>query len=324
MSLQDLTLVARILCGYMTIVIVLSILGYALSFPHVVYFQEGANRLHGVYGQPAQLAFSCALNMGLTCIAFRNGILRSVILALSMACLVLTGVRTFAAAVVAGLAAVVILHASIPRHTKIVVCGALASILVILALSGAADTLLHSRNRYLRSESIANFTGRTTLWKRAIPVALSKPLGSGFCLGGGALLEDPDDSKTVLRPNEEFDPLTHSTTYKSTLHNGYVQSLTDLGVLGFLTYCLLFARGILATFAHRNRMHFSALIFIFYVIATGNLGESIVMSPTSTSTAIFWLVWFLLIRNEREGSFLEKGRLPYGAAPLPSVPRVSA
>ncbi|MHC1743880.1 MAG: O-antigen ligase family protein [Syntrophobacteraceae bacterium] len=320
--MDEFTLFTRILCVYLTIVLIVSIVGYGVFFADSVYFQEGANRLHGVYGQPAQLAFSSTLNMGLAWIAFRNAPLRLAILALSITCLVLTGVRTFAAAVVVGLAAVVILHGSIPRYAKLAVCAGLGFLLVVLALSGAAETLLRSHNRYLRSESLTNFTGRTTLWKRAIPVALSKPFGSGFCLGGGALLEDPDGSKIVIRAGEDFDPLTHSSTYKSTLHNGYVQSLTDLGILGFLTYCLLFLRGLLATFASRNRTHFSALIFIFYVIATGNMAESIVMSPTSTSSAMFWLVWFLLIRNEGEGSLLDRGILPHGAAPLSRAARL--
>lgn len=285
----------KILVLIFTSAICLSLAAYLISPSLSATIEAGAKRLHGIYGEPAKLGTICGINIGMAYFALTNKTIRSLIIIISFICLILTGFRTALIAVILTGVSLIFLSNKIETGPKIIF-----TVILVLFVGGVIvlqHNIIESQNRYLRSESIKNMSGRTSLWAKAIPIALSKPFGSGYCLGGTVLMEKNEGHRFLKRKGAEFTMFTHSAHYKATLHNGYIQALCDIGLMGFLFYVFIFFRG--AWYAIKNRSNEGMMIFIFLFLfmSFSNLTESIVMSPTSTNVILFWLSWFMLMIN---------------------------
>jgi O-antigen ligase len=142
-------------------------------------------------------------------------------------------------------------------------------------------------SRYARSESIENLSGRTNMWKAAIPKAVVKPLGYGFCLGGAVSGND------VRLWNIKDDiNLIGGASAKHSLHSGYVQALCDLGLLGFLSYIAVFLFGIIKAVQLAIENRYLSNVYIFICLSIFNIAESSIMSPLSMNV-LFLLSLFV-------------------------------
>lgn len=285
----------NILVLIFTSAICLSLIAYLINPSLFATIEAGARRVHGIYGEPAKLGAICGINIGVAYFAIRNKTIKYLIIIISFVCLILTGFRTALIAVILTEVSLIFLSNKVKAVSKIAV-----SLILVIFVGGVfvlQQNILESGNRYLRSESIKNMSGRTSLWTKAIPIALSNPFGSGFCLGGTVLTEKNEEHNFLKRRGAAFTMFAHSAYYKATLHNGYIQALCDFGLVGFLFYVFIFLRG--AWFVIRNRFNEKMLIFIFFFLfmSFSNLTESIVMSPTSTNSILFWFSWFMLMIN---------------------------
>lgn len=273
-----------------SVVIVLSVVSFFL-FDSSVTVEAGVMRHHGLVGEPATLSMICALNICLVFFIIKNNILKWLIIAVSFYCLILTGSRGALISLIATVIIGYLLH-----------YGSWKKNILLLATIGMVGSLFYVsffsiRCQYVRNESLFNLSGRTTMWSVAIPAAIKKPLGFGYCLGGLALAGpitqslnmnfDKTQTKTTL--------LTPPKNATATLHNGYVQALGDLGLLGFFVYLTIYIQGIYfiaKTKSDKNTVLFSC-IFILFSIA--NFVESIFFSPRTSIALIMWLAWSVLL-----------------------------
>jgi len=76
---------------------------------------------------------------------------------------------------------------------------------------------------------------------------------------------------------------------RSTLHNGYIQSLLDTGLSGFVIYITAIYLSLYRVLKYDyNKIYYS----IFYVIiffAISNLGESIIYSTGTFDGSFYWI-----------------------------------
>lgn len=269
-----------------SICIVISLLCY-LGLDSLYTVESGANRLHGVFSEPSTLASFCAMNIG--CIFFVDGkkYYRLLLLILSLLCMILTGTR---AGIVSSIGSLLFIYfIKYKAHWRsyliiffILLCG--------YVLYNYISIDIHDKSlSYLRTDSLENLSGRTYLWKKAIPKALTKPLGYGFCLGGAALIDTPALDEVLRFSFTGLSPAKHS------LHSGYIQTLCDLGVLGLIIYLSIFIIGIYAAYkCVQNNIGF-LYVYMFIYLSIMNITESLIMSPLSPNVVVFWLSWFALI-----------------------------
>jgi O-antigen ligase len=148
-------------------------------------------------------------------------------------------------------------------------------------------------NTFARLDSVANLTGRTELWQAAYRGFRDRPwFGYGFTMGGVGLEDDtavPSDA----------DPTQYS---RQTLHNGYIQSVMDAGVIGFFFYLmtLLMAIGRIVRFDSKRR--FPEALYVLLFLSIANLGESVVYSGSVFQSLSFWVFAIFALGLSRERS----------------------
>lgn len=281
------------------VLIVISLAGYILSVKSFFYRDVWGNlRVQGVYGEPSRLSQICALNIFLSIFYIKKRFIQVAAIAMSFWGLVLAGNRSYMFALI------IILYLLFLHRIKIgKVFGTLITCIVIVFVASGVylfpEVAPERIRNYLRLESVTNLSGRIDIWKNALPIALKKPLGAGFQLGGSVLVEGSKKHTFNENSSTKFNLLGRSKD-KTTLHNGYIQSLCDLGVIGFLAYIMFFLRGLF--FVYKNwafeHMRPFACILIFFTIV--NFSATVLVSPTTSNSLLFWLSWFVLMFNWRK------------------------
>jgi O-antigen ligase len=260
----------------------------AIFVPKLAFstFYEGdavGNRLrfHGIYPKPAMIAVSSSILFGLGLFKINNKLIKLIIIAISLTCLTLTGSRTFWLAALLAVLLTILFY-----KREWLVYSILPSLFVLMLFGGYtmyAGSLNMIDKNTIRMESVSNLSGRTEIWKKSFDGMKNKPfLGYGFTTGSESLI----DGKTfdVFAGN-----LKDSRTYgRSTVHNGYIQSILDSGFIGFALYISIIAVSIKRLFQYDLlKLHPEFFyVIIFYVIA--NLGESIIGSTASFGGFYIW------------------------------------
>jgi O-antigen ligase len=249
-------------------------------------------RFRGMFSSPGGMGAAAGLLVGLAAIGIKRLPLKLLLSIPGVLCLLLTQSRSFwIAAFVAGVCTAWIYY---PRLRKW-----LLACIGVLMLGGAVAVALNlsldtSRvNTFARLDSVANLTGRTELWQAAYRGFRDRPwFGYGFTMGGLGLEDDtavPSDA----------DPTQYS---RQTLHNGYIQSVMDAGVIGFFFYLmtLLMAIGRIVRFDSKRR--FPEALYVLLFLSIANLGESVVYSGSVFQSLSFWVFAIFALGLSRERS----------------------
>lgn len=283
-----------------TILIVLSLAGYVFSFSGFFYRDVWGNlRVNGVFGEPSRLAQISALNIILSIFYLKKFPVQAGILVISFLALVLAGNRSYMLAILFIVYALALHNVKINAFMKVAV-----SVLLLFSISVALfinpGIFGEHVRRYLRLESIGTLSGRADMWMNSIPVALKKPLGEGFCLGGMTLVETSEKTTFSNIRSQHFDMFKKNIGAKGTVHNGYLQALFDLGLIGAALYVLIFLRGLFFAYKNLPSENMGPFICILVFFAIVNLSATILVSPTENNTLLFWVCWYILMFRYRK------------------------
>ncbi len=281
-----------------TILIALSLAGYIFSFTQFFYRDVWGNlRVNGVFGEPSRLAQISALNILLSIFYLKNFSVRAGILIISLFALLLAGNRSYMFAILFIVYALALRKVKINAFMKIAVSVLVFSIPVALFINPGIFGE-HVRH-YLRLESIDTLSGRTHMWMKAISVALEKPLGEGFCLGGMTLVEASGKRTLFNFRSQHFNMFKKTLGAKRTLHNGYLQVLCDLGIIGAALYVLIFFRGLFFAYKNLSSKDMGPFICILVFFAIVNFSATILVGPAENNTLLFWVCWYTLMFSYR-------------------------
>ncbi len=74
------------------------------------------------------------------------------------------------------------------------------------------------------------------------------------------------------------------------MHNGYIQSLVDSGVIGTLFYVLVVLLAIRSFYRYDRKRAFPAEFAGLIFLTVANLGEAVIYSASVFSSILFWLL----------------------------------
>ncbi len=130
----------------------------------------------------------------------------------------------------------------------------------------------------------ATFTGRTVLWQDGLTMILERPWGGyGY---GSEWVHDLWGFTPALDPELVY-TLSRHGGYFEAMHNGYLQLIAQVGMIGFLLYAILF-------------------IFMFI--------KAVLYAERSKGMLPYWPLYFLLsffVYNFFEGGILERNSLAW-------------
>jgi O-antigen ligase len=273
--------------------VIISLVGMAVLPQNFSKIESGALRMHGVYGEPSNLALASGLNIGLVYFLVRSKLVKTALIFLSLFCIYFSGVRTAVLALGGSFLGLLILQSYIRLHLKAIVVGAFIALCTIYILF--SEVVIESEISFLRSSTIGTLSGRTEVWKKAVPVALKKPFGSGYCMGGAVLFDNEGRKLHFNSVERNFKLFEYSSVryYKTSLHNGFVQALSDIGFIGVIFYLCIFLIGLFCVYRNRGVRDLAPYGFVFLFLTLANLTESVIMSPTTKYALFFWISWFV-------------------------------
>jgi len=278
----------------LTVFIIISIIGYLLTYSPFFYFDVWGNRrVQGIYGEPSRLAQISGINILLSFFLIKKTIQKICIMTISFYGLFLAGNRSYMFAVIIISYLLFLSNSKITLYNKSFIT--VGIILCFFTVIFYPMILGERVQKYLRLESLQTLSGRTEMWHKTLPRALKQPFGAGYLLGGSVLVESTEN-KSILNKKNNFS-LLGKTGDKSTLHNGYIQALCDVGPVGFILYIIIFLRGFF--YAYKNfsfkDMRIYGCIFIFFSIV--NLSATILVGPTTNNDLLFWVCWYAMAFN---------------------------
>ena len=280
-----------------TILITISLLGYIVSIKSFFYHDVWGNlRVQGVYGEPSRLAQVSAVNILLSLFYIRKRLIKATIIGMSFWGLVLAGNRSYMVGIV------IIFYLVFLTKLKVRKWGFIAISFLFLVFVVSSAYLIprvapQGLRDYLRLESITSLSGRLDVWSKALPLAIEKPLGTGFQLGGSVLVEVDNGRNTLYKNANNFSLLGKTSGDKTTLHNGYIQALCNLGPIGFIVYLIIFLRGLFFVYKNWEYDHMRPFASIIVFFAIVNFSATILVGPTTSNSLLFWTCWFVLMFN---------------------------
>ena len=103
--------------------------------------------------------------------------------------------------------------------------------------------------------------------------------GYGFTLGGLGLTN-------LQAVSGDDDPTQYS---RMTLHNGYVQSIMDAGLVGFFFYLMTIFVSIRCILRFDKDRQFPEALYVLVFLSIANGGESVVYSGSVFQSLCFWV-----------------------------------
>ena len=278
------------------IVCIVSIL--LIKFGHsIVYGRVGdwfdprvGSRFRGLFSSAGMMAAASGLLIGFLLFNKYKWWWRLPAMASGLACLALTQSRTFWVATF--VAAVITWWFFKPNSKKFLVAFSFG-IAVMGISSMVLDVSINAKEvkKAARIDSVENLTGRVPLWEKAMERISKKPLvGYGSAVGSTAL---HDSSNLISKQNNRDD----RSVGHETLHNGYLQTVLDLGIIGLLFYVMIFYVALSRVYRRGRSATNGAIFYGLLFMAVGNLGESIIFSAAVSHSVVFWFVATLALHR---------------------------
>lgn len=241
---------------------------------------HGVERFQGLFYGPHALARPATICLiilasGVAQLKFRTGMALWFIIGLS---LFMTFSRQAYLGVLIGVSITLFLRATSTMRGRTILVGLLASLAAVVLAELNGFSVLNTLSRG-EGDDVASLTGRTFIWQAALELIKFEPwVGYGFGAGGSALEDYYSAGAYGWR------------TYN--VHNGFLQVLLDIGLIGFavfsgvLLYGLkigvqrrdplilgLYSSLLTVTFVERGVYGLGGLVVtVFILIVAGNLG----------------------------------------------------
>jgi O-antigen ligase len=271
-----------------TAVCVLSLVAAKLA-PSVAYmftpWMGGVYRFRGIFGQPAMLAPNAGIVSGIVLFSRRKWPIKVLLAFPALACLVLSGARTFWVGwVVAAVCAV--WWTNRKSRLKILTLGGFALVVGLLVVSAVRVNSggMHNRlNELVRMESVGDVGGRMSAWRAMLHDFGDHPFfGYGFSVGDEELSGSRGARSAVASSST-----TGTRQARYTLHNGYLQALLDSGVFGLIFYLLVISKSQIALlFGSRKR--YATVLFVVIFMAVADLAESVMFTAGTEYSVLGW------------------------------------
>lgn len=256
--------------------------------PGLVYevLYAGEVRFHGLVSKPGWMAAMGGLLAGIALFYQRlPPSIRLIAGVMGLACLGLSGARTYwAAFAVASIACVSLYRPALWRRARLLAMLVVALIIGFIVFKGG-DNLAFIGDA-ARTDSVGSLSGRTTLWEESLGAFGTRPLFGYGLTQGSEVLEDAQSPAHSLS-HVEIDPRELS---RRTLHNGYIQSLFDTGILGTAFYGLIVIAAILRMLLKDRERRYAGVFFVLVFAAIGNLSENIIYAASVMPSTFFWLI----------------------------------
>jgi len=261
------------------LVTVISLILYVI-YPRLVIDMQNDFRFHGLYGKSGMMASASSILIGIALLGNYKVPVKILILFPSLACLLLTLSRTFWIASAISIVSVLYIYKLIAK--KYVILGILLIILSSVC-SYVMDFEYGKISKLARPESVGNLTGRVALWNKSMNEFYEKPLfGNGLTAGSEVLSGRGGVSIFSKTTN------TGREMSRRTSHNGYIQSLLDTGVFGFVFYFSIILYSIANYIKYDKRRIYPVELYILILMAIANIGESMIYAASSYSAVLFW------------------------------------
>lgn len=291
------TTAARVVIYALLPICIGSLLLYKIS-PTLAYDQtverlawENAHRFKGLFGKPAGIAAASGILLGLCAFTQVHWTVRAAGAGSAILCMYLTLSRSFWVGASVALVATMFLY--IRRKGLLVaigVGGLLTALVLFTVLNVNTSTL--NQSKAMRSDSLENLSGRTTLWALAMTRFWDRPLlGYGYTVGHTAFLYnrhakagDVSGNNVDLFRNETF-----------SLHNGYVQALLDSGALGALAYLIIMGLTIWRIARLDDAKAHASALYTLIFLSIANIGETLVYTPATFHATYYWYAAILAL-----------------------------
>ncbi|MGA2842795.1 MAG: O-antigen ligase family protein [Steroidobacteraceae bacterium] len=236
-------------------------------------------RFRGVFSKSGIMAAASGLLVGLAAIRVKRWSLKVFLMIPGLLCLALTQSRSFwLASLLAGSATTWLYFPRLRRWIYVALGAASIAASLALAFNISVDT--SGVNSFARLNSISTLSGRTALWQAAYHGWSERPMfGYGFTLGGLGLTN-------LQAVSDDDDPTQYS---RMTLHNGYVQSIMDAGLVGFFFYLMAIFVSIRCILRFDKDRLFPEALYVLVFLSIANGGESVVYSGSVFQSLCFWV-----------------------------------
>jgi O-antigen ligase len=217
-----------------------TLVGWGYSFSKQVRSYNGHLRSFSTFDDA--FAYAAFLLFGLAAVFFwmRRGLLASACAFLIVCGLVASFVRT-AILIVTALVGLWLARKGLSRPSVLVTAAAVIAMCSLL-VTGAGGT---ETRTYSSETSSLTFNGRTSAWKAALGPPSEWPFGRGVGKVGTAA----DRGKYVLAPGPKAAPTARA------VDSGYLATIADVGLVGFVVLLALFGRLIVLAWRGTRRGH---------------------------------------------------------------------
>lgn len=238
----------------------------------------GEIRFRGLFSKSGMIATAGGILFGLALFGFKSKIkvFKYSMATVGMICVGITLSRTFwVASIVASLFT---MYLYFPKYKKyqMLAIGVFAFFAFgIMAFNVKFD--VSSAEEIARVDSITSLSGRLSLWQTSVSSleGYRWVIGHGFTAGSEGLNLSSD--------------ISDREKSKTTLHNGYVQSLLDSGVLGLAFYMLTIVLSILKLIKKDKSRAYPYLFYVLVFMAVANFGEAVIYSASVYHSLVFWI-----------------------------------
>ncbi|QSA98933.1 O-antigen ligase [Methylococcus sp. EFPC2] len=256
--------------------------------PSLVYetLYGGELRFRGILPKSGMIGASAGVLIGIGCFHKLPLLMRLLAFGVGFPCLIITQSRTFMVAFLVAVVVTVFIYYR--KLRKLIYIGLFLLVSMVVSINSLDINVRSvSIEKFMRIETISNLTGRVSIWENAFEAFKKNPwLGVGITAGAAAL--NKDQSSIML--NDKDDLNVGRNIGSTTMHNGYIQSLLDVGVVGTFFYCAIVLQAIAKLYLNDSYRNLSLEFFILIFLSISNLAENVIYAVTVYNSVLFMMV----------------------------------
>lgn len=266
----------------------------AAVVPSLVYYPISIDetRFRGIFAMPAMMGSAAGLLVGLSIFGQHRLWIRLLAITAGVTCLGLTLSRTCWVATVAASLLTTWFFVKRGRQWVAVAMGGMVVVVCLYVASGEDGP--SAIDRIVRVKSIPTLTGRLSIWQKSFDAFTQRPMfGQGFTVGGRSLDDKADkvQQAELFRSSSGGDRIikeSERSIGKLTLHNGYLQSLLDLGLFGTFFYLSAILLSIFSLYRITHTRKFSVEFYGLIFFTVENISQNVIYSAAVFDSILFW------------------------------------
>jgi O-antigen ligase len=240
-------------------------------------------RFKGLYGRAGAMGQAAGLLLGFSAITVRKLPIKLGLVAAAAIALFLTESRSYwIGAFVAGTVTLWLYFPNRRKRALVAVLICIVGYSIYYASGHRIDGAWLAQTT--RTDSFGTLSGRTYIWTEAMKGIANSPwIGFGFTMGASGMLEN-NLSDTWTR-NLVSDPRQLS---RVSMHNGYVQSLMDSGIIGTFFYLSTLVLAVWRAMKLDKERVYPTTMYALLFLCISNFGDSVIYSGTMFPSVCFW------------------------------------